>query len=64
MTTQGPGYLMYVSLQDDDRISIFRVDPGSGAVEHREDVAVAGGPAPLCMDPGAQVSLRGPPRLQ
>ncbi len=52
MTTQATGYLMYVSLQDDDKISIFRVDPGSGAVEHREDVAVPGGPAPLAMDPG------------
>ena len=45
-------YHMYVSLQDDDRISIFTVDPGTGALAWQEDVAVDGGPAPLAIDPG------------
>ena len=41
----------YVSLQDDDRISIFTVDPGTGKLAWQEDVAVDGGPAPLAIDP-------------
>ena len=41
----------YVSFQDDDRISIFTVEPASGKLEWQEDVAVDGGPAPLAIDP-------------
>ncbi len=42
---------MYVSLQDDDRISCFVVDPATGALEHRADTVLAGMPAPLAIDP-------------
>ena len=45
-------YHGYVSLQDDDRISIFTVDPATGKLTWQEDVAVDGGPAPLAIDPG------------
>ena len=45
-------YHGYVSLQDDDRISIFTVEPATGALAWQEDVAVDGGPAPLAIDPG------------
>jgi 6-phosphogluconolactonase len=44
-------YRAYVSLQDDDRISIFTVDPATGTLARQEDVAVDGGPAPLAIDP-------------
>jgi len=42
---------MYVSLQDDDRIVRFAMDPGNGKLESRGEVAVAGGPAPLAINP-------------
>ncbi len=44
-------YHLYVSLQDDDRISIFTVEPATGTLTWQEDVAVSGGPAPLAIDP-------------
>ena len=43
-------YHGYVSLQDDDRISIFTVDAATGRLAWQEDVAVDGGPAPLAID--------------
>ena len=48
-------YHGYVSLQDDDRISIFTVEPATGKLAWLEDVAVDGGPAPLAIDPGKNV---------
>ena len=44
-------YHAYVSLQDDDKISIFTVEPATGKLAWQEDVAVNGGPAPLAIDP-------------
>ncbi len=52
MSSQQTKYHMYVSLQDDDRISIFTVDPATGKLDLQEDVAIDGGPAPLSIDPG------------
>ena len=46
---------MYVALQDDDRISIFTMNPADGALSWQEDVAVAGGPAPLAIAPDRRV---------
>ena len=46
---------MYVALQDDDRISIFTMDPSTGALSWQEDVAVEGGPAPLALSPDKRV---------
>jgi 6-phosphogluconolactonase len=46
---------MYVSFQDDDRISIFTVDPASGQLDFQEAVAVEGGPAPLAISPANDV---------
>ena len=51
MTRQQNRYHMYVSFQDDDKISIFTVDPTTGGLEWQEDVAVEGGPAPLAIAP-------------
>ena len=44
-------YHAYVSLQDDDKISIFTVEPATSKLAWQEDVAVNGGPAPLAIDP-------------
>ncbi len=44
-------YHMYVSRQDDDKISIFTVDTTTGKLSPRGDVDVPGGPAPLAIDP-------------
>ena len=52
MTNQQPTYHMYVSFQDDDKISIFTMDPATGGLDWQEDVAVDGGPAPLAIAPG------------
>lgn len=46
---------MYVALQDDDRISIFTMDPATGALALQEDVAIEGGPAPLALSPDKRV---------
>ena len=42
---------MYVSLQREDRIAQYRLDPATGALEHRADYALAGMPAPLAVAP-------------
>lgn len=42
---------LYVSLQDDDRIARFVIDPTSGALQPSGSTEVAGGPAPLTISP-------------
>ena len=42
---------IYVSLQGDDRIVRFVMDKETGRLEQRGAVAVAGGPAPLAINP-------------
>ena len=42
---------MYVTISDEDRVSIFTADPDTGRIEHQEDVVVRGRPAPLAVDP-------------
>ena len=51
MSTQQRPYFMYIALQDDDKISIFTVDPETGKTNLEQDVQVPGGPAPLAIDP-------------
>jgi 6-phosphogluconolactonase len=48
--------VMYVSLQGDDKILRFAMDPASGALERLGETVVPGGPAPMAVDP-AQRSL-------
>ena len=55
MTTRQTRHYMYVALQDDDRISIFTMNPATGALSWQEDVAVEGGPAPLALSPDKRV---------
>ena len=42
---------MYVSLQQEDRIAQYTVDPATGALEHHADYPLAGMPAPMAVDP-------------
>lgn len=44
-------YWMYITISEEDRISIFEVDSTTGRVDHRGDVATPGRPAPLTVDP-------------
>jgi 6-phosphogluconolactonase len=47
-------YHMYVSLQGDDKISRFIMNPQTGALDAHGEVAVPGGPAPMTVDPQRQ----------
>jgi len=44
-------YYMYVSISEEDRVSIFSMNPESGKLQPQGDVSVAGRPAPLAVDP-------------
>ena len=44
-------YYLYVSLQDDDRLSMFTIDAATGKLEHRASTEVPGGPAPMAFGP-------------
>ena len=43
--------LMYVSLQDEDKISVFGIDAGTGKLTLKEDVPIAGGPSSSAISP-------------
>ena len=45
---------LYVSLQGDDRIRRFALDSQTGKLDPLDPVAVAGGPAPMAVDPTGQ----------
>ncbi|MSQ05660.1 MAG: lactonase family protein [Dehalococcoidia bacterium] len=45
---------MYVSLQGDDRILIFAVNSRTGALTPKGEAKVAGGPAPIAINPARQ----------
>jgi len=44
-------YYMYISISEEDRISVFTVDPETGKLEPQGSVVVPGRPAPLAIDP-------------
>ena len=44
-------YCMYVTVNEDNKISVFTVDPESGGLTHQRDVAVPGGPFTLAISP-------------
>ena len=46
---------MYVSLQDDDRIARFVINPEAGSLDRQDAVEVGGGPAPLAINPTGTV---------
>lgn len=47
-------YYAYVSLQDDDKILVFTMDPGTGKLTQKATVPVSGGPAALAVDPDSR----------
>ena len=49
--SQANKFLGYVAFQDENRISIFTLDKATGKLDWQEQVKVAGGPAPLAVDP-------------
>ena len=51
-------YFMYVSLQRDDKIAIFEMDPASGKLQAQGSVAVDR-PAPLAVDPERKLLFAG-----
>jgi 6-phosphogluconolactonase len=44
-------YYMYVSLQDDDKILSYAMDPGTGQLTPRADIPAAGGPSASAISP-------------
>ena len=44
-------YYMYVSLQDDDKISVFTMDGETGNLTPKSEMPVTGGPSPLAISP-------------
>ena len=42
---------LYVTIQDEDRLSIWHLDPETGALSLHEDLSLPGGPAPIAVDP-------------
>ena len=44
-------YFMYITLSEEDRIAIYRMDPDSGDLQHQDDVPVEGRPAPMALRP-------------
>ena len=53
------GQILYVSLQDDERILCYRIDEATGRLDERASVSVPGGPAPLALAPGGRVLYAG-----
>jgi 6-phosphogluconolactonase len=43
--------MLYVGLQDDDKIAVFALDATSGGLTKRADVAAAGGPSVMAISP-------------
>jgi 6-phosphogluconolactonase len=43
--------MLYVGLQDDDKIAVFGLDGDSGELTKRADVSAAGGPSVMAISP-------------
>ena len=57
---------MYVSISEEDRVSIFKMDSKSGKLDIQSEAAVPGRPAPLAVDPDRRflyVGRRGVPDI-
>ena len=48
-------HYMYVTLQDDDKVKVFTMDPESGNLTPKSEVSVSGGPSPLAISPDRKV---------
>ena len=47
--------VLHVALQDEDKIASFAIDPGTGGLTRKGDVAVAGGPSVMAQSPDGRV---------
>ncbi len=52
-------YYLYVTLQDEDRLLVFEMDPESGRLDRQGEVAVPEGPAPLAISPDRTIMYAG-----
>ena len=52
-------YYMYVSLQDDDRISVFGMDAGTGKLTPKSEVPADGGPSASAVSPDRKTFYQG-----
>ena len=52
-------YYLYISIQEEDRISIFAMTPKTGKLKHQGDVELKGRPAPMAMDPDRKYLFAG-----
>ena len=50
---------VYITLNGDDNIAIYNLDPTSGNLTHQEDVEVIGGPAPFGVSPDGRHAYSG-----
>ena len=48
-------YYVYVASVDDNKVSVFTMDAGTGKLTARAEVPVSGGPSPLAISPDRQV---------
>ena len=58
--------MLYVGLQDDDKIAVFALDANNGKLTRRADVAAAGGPSVAAISPDCKtlyVGYRGRPAI-
>src|SRR5215207_2989723 len=44
-------HIGYMSVRRDNRLTVFTMDPATGKISWRQQVAVEGGPDPLAFDP-------------
>jgi hypothetical protein len=54
--------MLYVGLQDNDKIVVFALDGDSGKLTKRADVAAAGGPSVMAISPDRNTLYVGCPR--
>src|SRR5690242_14029330 len=47
--------VLFVCLQDEDKIASFAIDPATGALTRQADLPVAGGPSVLALSPDRRV---------
>ena len=55
-------YYMYVALQDDDKISVFTMDAGTGKLAPKAEVPVSGGPFLLAISRTGEFFMSAPRR--
>ena len=59
-------YYMYISQQDDNKISVFTMDGGTGKLTQKAEVPVSDGPSLLTISPDREflyVGHRDPPGI-